>query len=157
MKKLISIILAVLLLAGFAACSGKQGADNAETSARELRDGEYTCTMTSTGGMLSFNPSVNVRVANRSATATVVCLERSTSYAELNGEKLMPIGGSNANEGLDSGGSNKSYPTFELPMKFDTDIPVSFFVKNGDSLIQVDCTLRFSSEGATYTAATRKR
>ena len=162
MKKLFCIILASLALLSFAACkgTGDRPSGATPTPAETMRDGSYTCKVNvSGGGELTFHDTAQVVIKNKEAVAHIICTDRRVQYAAIGETKVMPDG---LEEGTVSGGvpsgSNKDYPAFAIPAKFDTDITVTFYytADNGETK-QADFVFNLPAKDAQFMPDTSKR
>lgn len=125
MKRMIVLTLAVLLLVtALAACGPK-----------EIIDGTYTVEVTLTGGSgRAFVESpCKVIMADGQATATIVWSSPFYEYMLIGETRYEPV--------QEDGNS-----TFEIPVVFDEDMPVSASTVAMSEPHLVDYTLRFDSK-----------
>lgn len=124
MKRILSLILiaaiSILLLAG---CAGK-----------ELTDGSYTAEVRLSGGSgrTSVASPAKVIIQQGQATATIVWSSPFYEFMEVDGKRYEPL-------------SNDGTSIFQIPIRFDEEIPVSASTVAMGQPHLIDYTLYFDA------------
>lgn len=124
MKRILSLILiaaiSILLLAG---CAGK-----------ELTDGSYTAEVRLSGGSgrTSVASPAKVIIQQGQATATIVWSSPFYEFMEVDGKRYEPL-------------SNDGTSIFQIPIRFDEEIPVSASTVAMSQPHLIDYTLYFDA------------
>lgn len=121
---LVAVVVAVLALAG---CSSATGSAPAP--------GEYTVAVVLSGGSgkATVNSPARLTVTADQLTAEVVWSSPYYTWMEVDGIRYTPTSGQGENS------------TFEIPVKLDTDIPVTAETTAMSQPHAIDYTLRFDS------------